>query len=108
MRAPAAIMIRILQIGGLLLAVAMGAWCDQAKGNPKAPPPPRPKEESGKSWVAKEGAPSGNALKGEDHALKGGPKGEKLGPRVVNPNNPLFRLYTATPEQRERALEKLD
>src|SRR5206468_2523487 len=78
-----------------------------AKGNPKVPPAERPKRESA-GFAAKEGVPKGTALKGEDNALKGGAKGGKLGPPVVNPNNPLFRLYTATPEQRERALEKLN
>ncbi len=31
----------------------------------------------------------------------------KMGPRVTNPANPVARLYRATPDERERALEKL-
>lgn len=40
---------------------------------------------------------------------KGIPKGRgrQMGPPLINPGSPVARLYRATPEQRERALEKL-
>src|SRR4051812_26164667 len=38
---------------------------------------------------------------------EGGPKGPKVGPALSNPGSPVARLYRATPEERERALEKL-
>ncbi len=75
----------------LLVATATGL-CEQ-KGNAKAPParnpaPPRANVPPPRGPVGVGGAP-------------------KLGPRLTNPNNPLERLYRATPEQRERVLEKL-
>jgi hypothetical protein len=79
---------RVLQIAGLLwvsLAVGFG---DQNK----AVKAPAPRAEP-------------NALKGGGPPRKGGgPKA--LGPRLTNPSSPAARLFQATPEERERALEK--
>ena len=37
----------------------------------------------------------------------GNPRQPKMGPPLSNPGSPAARLYRATPEERERALEKL-
>lgn len=74
---------RALQIAGLLwLSLAVGL-CDQNKAAKAAGPRPGP-----------------NALKG------GGAPRKALGPRLTNPSSPAARLFQATPEERERAIEK--
>jgi Protein of unknown function (DUF3106) len=75
------------QFVAVLLFAAASGVCDQ-KGGAKAPPPPRPNP--GRAA----GAPRGG----------GNPK---PGPRLTNPRNPIARLYTMAPDQRERVLEKL-
>ncbi len=77
-------MARIFQVGGLLLLAAAAGFSDQNKVV-KAPPP-------------KKEAP---ARKG------GGGVAPKQGPRLINPASPAARLYQATPEERERVIEKL-
>jgi len=83
---------RAFQIGGLLwLWAAVAFAADQRGGAPKAPPPraaapARPKAENG-----------GGAQKG----------GAQTALRLANPGNLAARLYQATPEQRERVIEKL-
>jgi hypothetical protein len=37
----------------------------------------------------------------------GAPRQPQMGPPLTNPGSPVARLYRATPEERERALEKL-
>jgi hypothetical protein len=82
----------VLQFGGLLLAcVAAAAASDQ-------------KNESGQAArpvVARPALPRNG----------GGPKMNnprpRLGPPLSNPASPAARLYRATPEERDRALEKL-
>ena len=71
--------------GLLLLGAALGLAEQAAKGGPSALRP-----------NFKGGIPKG--------VPKGGQKG---GPRLTNPASPAARLYRATPEQRERVLEKL-
>ncbi len=95
---------RILQVAGLLLAVAAGAWCEQAKAPAKA---------ASKGEGFKEAPKGNNAKGGVRPEIKGGVpksvlKGGKLGPPVINPKNPLVRLYKSSPEERERAIEKLN
>src|SRR3954468_20601310 len=81
-------MTRPLQLAGLLL-ITLACYAADQKA-PKNPPaakvlPERP-------------APKGGGV----------PKaGAKMGPRLTNPANPVSHLYRATPEQRDRALEKL-
>ena len=85
-------MTRVLQIGGLaLLAVsaAVGRGPQPQKAKP-APPPAR-------SVAAKPGQPKGAA---PGAAAKGAG-------RLVNPGNVATRLFRMTPEERDRALEKL-
>jgi hypothetical protein len=74
-------MIRRLQIGGLLLLATFPVLPAAPKGAAKALPPPRP------AVAAK--VPKGPA------------------PRFANPGNVVQQLMQMTPEQRERALEKL-
>jgi len=81
---------RILQIGSVLLLV-VGASYAGAQQEPKAPPKP-PKPAPAKPAPAKGGAP------------KAIPKGSA---RLLNPGNVAVRLFRMTPEERERALEKL-
>ena len=78
-------MIRVLQVGGLLWLAAASGLCDQKLT--KAPPPVRPP------------AAGPRALK------KGGAKA--AGPRITNPASPAARLYQMSPDERERALEKV-
>lgn len=77
---------RFFQIGGLLLLAAAAGICDQKPA--KVPPP------------AKE-APLRPAPK---NGRGGAPK---AGPRLANPASPAARLFQATPEERDRAIEKL-
>lgn len=80
-------MIRILQLGVVLLAVSGLALCEQ-KGTPRAARPAQRRPV----------APRERNL----------PKGLRaMGPRLTNPQSPVSRLYRASPEERERALEKL-
>ncbi len=81
-------MLRVFQFGLIAAALAGIAVCEQ-KSAARAPrpaasrpaPPPRPRSI---------------------------PKAEqRAGPRLSNPANPVSRLYRASPEERERALEKL-
>ena len=94
-------MTRALQLGGLLLVCGAVYAADQ-KAAPKAPPaaagagrpanpPPR------------NAAP--NAGRGGAVNRPGG--GRQMGAPIINPANPATRLFKATPEERERALEKL-
>jgi hypothetical protein len=75
-------MIRRFQIGGLLLLATFPVLLAAPKGAAKALPPPRP------ATAAK------------------APKGPPV-PRFGNPGNVVQQLMQMTPEQRERALEKL-
>ena len=77
-------MIRTLHLVAAALAVCGVALC-QPKGTPKAVRPAQ-------------------ALPRE----RGVPKAPRaMGPRITNPRSPVTRLYRASPEERERALEKL-
>lgn len=77
-------------MGLLWLAAAVGL-CDQRRPA-KEPPPPRPM------------GPGPNALKNGGLPRNGG--GQRLGPPLINPASPAARLFQASPEERERALEK--
>lgn len=80
-------MIRAIQITGLwCLAVGVG-FSDQRAPAKERPPAVRPAPPP----VKKNGMPKGPA-----------------GPRITNPGNLAARLYLATPEQRDRVIEKLD
>jgi hypothetical protein len=74
---------RIFSIVSLLSLLATPALCDQ-KGIARPAPPPR-------------------AVR----PPPGVPKGPKAGPRITNPASPAARLYQMSPEERERALEKV-
>jgi Protein of unknown function (DUF3106) len=79
-------MSRSFQLVGLLALAAVGGICsDQNKPAAKPAPPPKP--------PPKAAAPKGGA--------------PKMGPRIANPGSQAARLYQLTPEERERALEKL-
>jgi hypothetical protein len=74
-------------VSALLLSVAGAVGSAQPKGGSKPAPPPAAKP-----------APRGG----------GGVQPRRpIGPPIGNPSNPAVRLYEASPEQRERALEKL-
>ena len=89
---------RFLHIVGVLVLVCAPGWCDQKAKNPSSAKPLRPKDENVAS--PKAGGPNPG----------GGPKAglPKPGPRPTNPANPMVRLFGATPEERDRALEKLN
>jgi len=72
-------MIRRFQIGGLLLLAAFPVLLPAQKGAAKAPPRPAAAAKAGKGQV----------------------------PRFANPGNVVQQLIQMTPEERERALEKL-
>jgi hypothetical protein len=76
---------RCLQIAALVCAFCVPAVADQARAGKEAPPAKPP---------AREPKNGGN----------GG--GRKLGPALVNPASPAARLFRATPEERERVIEK--
>jgi len=88
---------RALQIGGLWLlaiGVALGRGPQPAPKNKPAPPPPHPV--AARPAQPKAGAPGGV------------PKAPaKAAGRLVNPGNVATRLFRMTPEERDRALEKL-
>jgi hypothetical protein len=94
---------RVIQIGGLLLLAANCAFSYQKGGNkpPKAAsPPPSPRNMSARPNNPRPNAPLKN----------GGPGGRQSpeGPRLPNPlANPVLRMMSMPPEQRERILEKL-
>jgi len=73
---------RIFQIGGLLLLAVAAGICEQ-----KAAKVPSPKKDAS--------------------PRKNGGAAPKAGPRLTPPGSPAARLYQATPEERERAIEKL-
>ncbi len=81
-------MSRVIQVAAMLV-IAGGVGVCEDRGTPKPPTPPRataPKAVGG--MPKKDGLP-------------------KAGVRITNPANPAERLYRMTPDQRERALEKL-
>jgi len=80
-------MLRLFQFGLIAAAFAGIAVCDQ-KSEPRAP----------RATVRPAPAPRPRSIP------KAAPPG---GPRLSNPANPVSRLYRASPEERERALEKL-
>ena len=85
-------MIRIVHLAGLLWLAAAAGICKDQNKPPKPPPPPKA--------AAKPAAPKGGA----NGAARGG---AQAGPPITNPANQAYRLYRLTPEERERALEKL-
>src|SRR5580698_2500361 len=83
---------RAIQFAGVVwLGVAVSVCAAQKP--PKNPPPPKP---APAAKPAPQPAANNNA--------GGVPKG---GAKMANPANPVFRLFTMSPEQRERAIEKL-
>lgn len=84
---------RALQLGGLLLAGGAILAADQKAA--KAPAEPKPA-------AARPANPSGNG--GAPNKAGGG---RQMGAPIINPAHPVARLYKASPEERERALEKL-
>ena len=87
-------MTRAFQIGGLLLA--LGAICAAAQKPDAKTPPPRPA-------AVRPANPARNAPNGGNKV----PGARQVGAPIINPANPVTRLYRASPEERERALEKL-
>jgi hypothetical protein len=83
----------VLQIGGLLLASAVAGFAADQKTAVKEPAPrpanirPTPRPPANKNG--------------------GMPKQPKMGPPLSNPASPAAQLFRATPEERERALEKV-
>jgi hypothetical protein len=81
-------MLRIFQVGGVLLVAAVAGVCaDQAKA---VKPPPPPKKEA-----PFRGGP------------RGGGAGVPKGPPIVSPASPAARLYQASPGDRDRVIERL-
>jgi len=80
---------RALYIVAALAAAVTPGFCEDQGGAPKQTQAMRPggAKKAG-AILKKEGLP-------------------KAGPRLSNPANPVVRLYRASPEERERALEKL-
>jgi hypothetical protein len=87
-------MTRVLAICGLLLASGAVYAADQ-KAEHKSPPAPRPAP-------VRPANPPRNAP-----APNKAPGGRQMGAPLINPATPAARLYKASPEERERALEKL-
>jgi len=87
-------MIRALHFAGAVLACA-GAYAADQKPSAKSPPPPRPP-------AVRPANPPRNP-----GAMNKVPGGRRPGAPMINPANPVTRLYRAGPEERERALEKL-
>ncbi len=79
-------MIRTLQLAGLVLLTAFCGSAAQGGGRGKVPAAPR--RNPGAGVLPRRAAP-------------------KAGPRFTNPANPVARLFRATPDQRDRVLEKL-
>src|ERR1700678_1710141 len=83
---------RAIQVVGVVWLGAVVALCADQQKPPKPPPPPKP-------------APAAKpAAKAPPNNPGGAPKGAG---KIPNPDNPVDRLLRMTPEQRERALEKL-
>jgi hypothetical protein len=72
-----------------LSLACISAWAADQKDAAHNPPPSRPRA----AW------PNG--------AVRNPGGGRNMGPGLTNPDNPVARLYRASPEERERALEKL-
>src|ERR1041384_2027610 len=91
---------RVLHLGGLLLACTAGWAADQNSGPGGVPPrvPPRRPPAANPAFSGRGGVPKG----GNARAPK-----QPIGPPLSNPASPAARLYRATPEERDRALEKL-
>jgi hypothetical protein len=87
-------MLRAIQIGGLFLLCGAAGWTADQKNAGAAHPG------VGKSAMPRNG---GRAPKGESPRLPKAP----IGPPLLNPASPAARLYRATPDERDRALEKL-
>jgi len=83
-----------LQLVGLLAACLACGWAADQKNTPK----------NGPNGLAARSGPGKAALPRNG----GGPGGRaQLGPPLSNPASQAARLYRATPEERERALEKV-
>jgi hypothetical protein len=89
-------MSRFLQIASLLLLAAGAGWGRYQKPPKAKPAPPPARPAAAKPVPPKSGNP-------------GAPKGQvpKGAQRLVNPGNVATRLFRMTPEERERAIEKL-
>jgi hypothetical protein len=87
-------MLRAIQIGGLLLLCGPAGWTADQKNAGAAHPG------VGRSAVPRTGGRAPNA---ESPRLPKAP----IGPPLLNPASPAARLYRATPDERDRALEKL-
>lgn len=85
---------RALQLAGAVLLVVWPGWCADQKPKPAPPPKAPPPAAAPKNFNAK-GANAG-----------GGGVPKKNVPRINNPG-PVQRLLQMTPEERERALEKI-
>jgi len=83
----------LLQVGGLLAACAACGWAADQKNAPRnTPNGAAAHPAAGKPAIARN---------------PGGGRRPQLGPPLSNPASQAARLYKATPEERERALEKV-
>jgi phage-related protein len=91
---------RLIQVGGLLLACAVAGTAADQKNVARNPGTPRPE--------AIRRAPR-NVAGPKAGPKAGNPKFPKqpMGPPLSNPASPAARLFRASPEERDRALEKL-
>jgi len=92
-------MTRALQFGGILMAAGAVYAADQKPAAAKNPPPP-------KTEVVRPANPRNPEARNANAPNKA-PGGRQPGAPIINPANPVARLYKASPEERDRALEKL-
>jgi hypothetical protein len=85
-------MLRLLKITGLLLVWVAAGWAFAQKSG-ASPHPAAGRPAMPRSGALKDGNPRA-------------PR-QPIGPPISNPASPAARLYRATPEERDRALEKL-
>jgi hypothetical protein len=84
----------LFSIAVLALAGAP-AWCAEQNNATKSPPPRAVTARPSRATRDPGGVPR----------APGG--GKAMGPRITNPANPVSHLYRATPDERERALERI-
>jgi hypothetical protein len=97
-------MSRALPFAGLLLAVVC-AWSEDQKNATKPSPPPAARPAA--PAPARGGAPRNAAPRNAAPPPAGARGGRQMGAPIINPANPVTRLLKASPEERERAMEKL-
>lgn len=96
-----------VQIGGVWLAVTAGLIAAEQRNAAATPAPRPPSAHSEPARPAPAPARPAPSPPKNPAPKPAPPKQPAIGPPLSNPASPAARLYRATPEQRERALEKL-